>query len=54
LVRKVSLLIEDAEMRQRLGKAARQEVAVGKLSRAVRNEKLKKILDEVTGGEVAL
>ncbi len=54
LVRKVGLLIEDAELRQRLGQAARQEVTAGKLSRAARNEKLKKILDEVTGGEVAL
>jgi Glycosyl transferases group 1 len=51
LVRKVSLLIEDKELRTRIGKAARQEVASGKLSRAARNEKLKKILDEVTGGE---
>jgi glycosyltransferase involved in cell wall biosynthesis len=51
LVRKVSLLIDDAELRTGFGKAARQEVASGKLSRAVRNEKLKKILDEVTGGE---
>jgi glycosyltransferase involved in cell wall biosynthesis len=51
LVGKVGLLIEDVALRRRLGQAARQEVAAGKLSRAARNEKLKKILDEVTAGE---
>ena len=53
LVRKVSLLIEDKELRRKLGKAARQEVAAGKLSNAVRNVKVKKIFDEITGGEIA-
>jgi hypothetical protein len=48
LVRKVILLIENAELRKRLGKAARQEVATGRLSRVVRNGKLKQIFDEAT------
>jgi glycosyltransferase involved in cell wall biosynthesis len=51
LVHKVSLLIEHSWLRRKLGKAARQEVESGKLSRAVRNEKLKKIFDEATGAE---
>jgi glycosyltransferase involved in cell wall biosynthesis len=54
LVRKVGLLIEDKELRRKLGKAARQEVAAGKLSTTVRNAQLKKILDEITGGDIAL
>ena len=51
LVQKVSLLIENPELRRRLGKAARHEVEAGKFSRARRNEKLKKIFDEATGGD---
>jgi glycosyltransferase involved in cell wall biosynthesis len=51
LVQKVSLLIENPELRRKLGKAARDEVESGKLSRAVRNEKLKRIFDEATRAE---
>lgn len=51
LVQKVSLLVEDPELRRRLGKSARYEVEAGRLSSAVRNEKLKRICDEATGGD---
>jgi hypothetical protein len=51
LVQKVSLLIDDVELRRKLGKAARQEVESDKLSREVRNKKLKQIFDEATGGD---
>lgn len=50
LIRKVSILIENPEIRMSLGKAARKEVEFGKFSRAIRNEKLKQIFDEVTSG----
>ena len=50
LAQKVSQLIEDGELRRRLGKAARWEVEKGKFSLAKINEKLKRVLDEATRG----
>ena len=43
-------LIEDAEQRRAMGRAARQDVERGRHSIGRRNEKLKKIFDEVTDG----
>ena len=48
LAQKVSLLIEDPELRRRLGKAARWEVERGEFSLAKMNERLGKIFDEAT------
>jgi len=48
LVEKTSLLIENPELRRRMGKAAKQEVEEGKFSIKNRNEKLKRIFDEAT------
>ena len=48
LVDKISILIENEEMRRRMGKAARWEIEYGKFSIEKRNEKLKKIFDEAT------
>ena len=47
-VNKTSILIEDGELRRRMGRAGRQEIEVGKFSIKKRNEKLKKIFDEAT------
>ncbi len=47
LVEKASLLIENKELRRKMGKAARQEVEAGKHSIKYRNQKLKQIFDEV-------
>lgn len=49
LVEKLSLLIEDAELRRRLGRAARYEAEQGRFSLEERNRKLKRILDEAVG-----
>ena len=46
LVEKASLLIENKELRRKMGKAARQEIEVGEHSINYRNQKLKKIFDE--------
>jgi glycosyltransferase involved in cell wall biosynthesis len=46
LVAKTSLLIENAELRQKMGKAGREEVEHGRFSIGNRNEKLKRIFDE--------
>lgn len=43
-------LIEDADQRRAMGRAARQEVEQGRHSILRRNEKLKKIFDEATDG----
>ncbi len=51
LVKKVSLLIENAELRKRLGQAGRREVECGKFSIATRNENLKRLFDEAIAGE---
>lgn len=46
LVDKLSILIENAELRRQMGKAGRWEVEHGRFSIARRNEKLKRIFDE--------
>ncbi|MBT9150326.1 MAG: Lipopolysaccharide core biosynthesis protein RfaG [candidate division WS2 bacterium] len=48
LVEKTSILIEDENLRKRMGKSARQEIETGKFSIEKRNEKLKGIFDEAT------
>ena len=48
LVAKVSLLANDAQLRTRMGKAGREEVELGRLSIAGRNEVLKRAFDEAT------
>lgn len=49
LVEKTSILIENQELRRRMGRAARWEVEHGKFSIERRNEVLKRIFDEATG-----
>jgi len=51
LVEKVSLLIENAGLRQKLGKAGRAEVEQGRFSLKRRNDKLKQIFDEAIAGD---
>jgi len=46
LVEKVSLLIENGELRREMGRAARHEVETGRHSINYRNQKLKQIFDE--------
>ena len=48
LVEKISLLIEDAQLRRAMGQAARWEVEQGKFSIRSRNAQLKKIFDEAS------
>ena len=50
LVEKTTILIENPELRRRMGEAGRQELESGKFSIEKRNKKLKKIFDEATGG----
>jgi glycosyltransferase involved in cell wall biosynthesis len=50
IVEKVGLLIENLELRTRMGRAGRQEVEDGKFSMKQRNEKLKRVLDESIEG----
>jgi len=45
---KVSILIENPNLRRRMGETARREVEEGKFSITKRNEKLKRIFDEAT------
>lgn len=49
LVQKTSFLIENEDLRRRMGKAGRQEIETGKFSLDRRNEKLKRIFDEAIG-----
>jgi glycosyltransferase involved in cell wall biosynthesis len=49
LVEKTSVLIEDEELRKKMGKAGRQQIETGRFSIEKRNEKLKRIFDEATG-----
>lgn len=49
LAEKAGVLIEDAELRRKLGKAGRWEVENGRFCIEKRNEKLKKIFDEALG-----
>jgi glycosyltransferase involved in cell wall biosynthesis len=51
LASKISLLIENPELRIRLGRAARREVENGKFSLARMNEKLGHIFDEAIAGD---
>ena len=46
LVEKLSLLIENAELRRRLGKAGREAVENGRFSIQQRNSTLRRVLDE--------
>jgi glycosyltransferase involved in cell wall biosynthesis len=48
LAEKTSVLIENEELRRKMGKAGRREVEQGKFSIRRRNEKLKRIFDEAT------
>jgi len=48
LVEKTSILIEDPQLREKMGKGGRWEVEHGKFSIQKRNSRLKRILDEVT------
>jgi glycosyltransferase involved in cell wall biosynthesis len=54
VVEKVSLLIEDPELRRRLGREGRREVEEGKFSTKRRNEALKRVLDEATASSVGV
>ena len=49
LVKKTSILIENKELRERVGKTAREEVENGEFSLDNRNEQLKRIFDDATG-----
>lgn len=51
LIRKVSILIENPELRRRLGKAGRREVEQGRFSLARVNEKLTRVFDEAIAGD---
>ena len=51
LVEKISILIENEDLRRKMGRAGRQEIETGRFSIEKRNEKLKRIFDEATGGE---
>ena len=48
IARQTSILIENPDLRRRMGKAARQEVEEGKFSIERRNRQLKEILDRAT------
>ena len=48
IVEKASVLIENKELRRKMGKAGRKEIETGKFSIKRRNEKLKRIFDEAT------
>ena len=52
LVEKTSILIENEELRRRMGKAGREAIEAGKFSLEKRNEKLKRMFDEATVGEM--
>lgn len=47
LVGKTSILIENKELRRSMGKTGRGEIETGKFSIDKRNEKLKRVFDEV-------
>ena len=49
LVERLSLLIENADLRRRLGKAGREAVENGRFSIRQRNSRLKRVLDEAIG-----
>ncbi len=49
LVEKTSTLIENKDLRRRMGRAGRREIETGSFSIEKRNEKLKRIFDEAIG-----
>jgi len=49
LVTKISLLMENSDLRKKMAKAARWEIEHGKFSIKRRNDRLKKIFDEAVG-----
>ncbi|MBA7613120.1 hypothetical protein ES703_20363 [subsurface metagenome] len=49
LVTKISLLMENFDLRKKMAKAARWEIEHGKFSIKRRNDRLKKIFDEAVG-----
>lgn len=49
LVKRISILVENADLRKQMGKAARAEIERGRFSLETRNKNLKRILDEATG-----
>jgi glycosyltransferase involved in cell wall biosynthesis len=51
LVKRLRLLIEQPELRRRMGRAARWEVEHGRFSMSVHNSKLSRVFDEAIGGE---
>jgi len=51
LIEKISILIENKDLRRKMGKAGRQEIENGKFSLSRRNEELKKIFDEATAND---
>jgi glycosyltransferase involved in cell wall biosynthesis len=51
LIKAISTLIENQELRRKMGEAARQEIEHGKFSLKKRNDKLKEILDEAISNE---
>lgn len=51
LAQKLGLLIENPDLRRRLGRAGRWEVEQGRFSFRMRNEKLGRIFDEAAGGD---
>lgn len=50
IIKKLSILIEDEELRRKMGKSGRREIEEGKFSLRRRNAILKKIFDDITGG----
>ena len=54
LVEKTSILIEDRDLRKKMGKAAREEIETGRFSIEKRNERLKRIFDEGTSEKTGL
>ncbi|GAI75273.1 unnamed protein product [marine sediment metagenome] len=54
LVDKTRILIENEELRRRMGRAGRQEIEIGRFSIEKRNEKLRKIFDEASGCSLPL
>jgi glycosyltransferase involved in cell wall biosynthesis len=51
LAEKVSILIENPELRRQMGRAGRWKIEHGKFSIKRRNEQLKRIFDEAIGGQ---
>jgi len=54
LVEKASILIENPELRRKMGRAGRRQIETGVFSVEKRNEKLKRVLDEATNADSIL